>query len=1588
MKSMSILLIGEREGDAHMVQQIIDGATWVDPNLQQVVTLQQAFSLLDASHVDIILLMLPFADHGWEEVLEALQSNYSTIPVVVFTGEKDDDIALKALQKGAQDYLFKNRINEEIFQRTLSYAIERHRKSRKIEHLNLVLRTLRAINSLIVSEKDPQRLIQEACNKLVEIRGYDNAWITLTDDGSRIGGHAAAGPLGEKQLNAMFSQYETYGRCVQQALGTSQVLIFDRDEEGCMDCPLMNHHMSSSVMFKRLEYQHELLGVLWVCLPDEFAREKEEQSFFTEIAADLAFALYNMELEHQCHESDVAWRKTKARYRSLFSNVPIGLYVSRPDGTIVDANPALVRLLGFPDKDSLLQIHALDLYVDEKDRKKWRNLMKAHQEVYQFETVLRRYDGELIWILENTRSIVDQTGRVVRYEGSMQDITHSKKTLEKNDFLARLLRSVSQAIVATDPGGVISYWGNGAEYMFGWTAHDVIGWNINQVTIPDVSQRKAVDVMEALRNGYSWSGEMKLLRQGGALFDAIVSESPVFDEKGNLESIIGVYTDITNRKKAEQALEESEQKYRKLFESLPVGLYQSDPERRLLDVNHAALDIMGYKQSGDLIGKTLPGVFVHQEDHQEWLRLTQGNDQVQGYEVQLYHQNGSKRWVSLNSRTVRGQDGRVQYYEGSLEDITRRKEAESRIHRQIDEMKFLSESALELIQLTTPREIYQNIGLSIQRLIPGAAVVVSSFNTPNQMARVEAIHGLDHRWNELTGLLGQNPLGMQFAIDEKEQKRMLHRRFFRERDNTDPLIRRWLSVKATRKLMDAISLGSIYGMGLSRNQILFGTVNIGLPKGEKLKEEEVIQAYITQATIALHKSIAECQLQENERLLRRAQDIAHLGSWEIDLDTGQTTWSDELFRIFGYSPAAFEPTLEKEMQWIHPEDRPAVDQAHHNLFKQNTGYELEKRILQPDGSFRWVYSRGEMLYDAYNKPLKAVGVLLDITDRKIQEQKIQEQCKDMQFLSETALEMIQQTDPRQIYSYIAEQVLKLLGKGVVIVNSYDPQTDRYTIEHLEGLEDRMEQVVEILGSEPAGSVFQIERITTQKYMEPILQEYELNSTPVDQKDRYTKVDHQLIQQLGFHRYYAMGLAKDDQLLGTVTIMTPDNKKPQKLEVIQAFLIQSAITLQKVLAERELNQKNVVLEKMKKQLWDSNQELQQFNQQIEERQEQLQEAFSKAEESDRLKSAFLANLSHEIRTPMNAILGFAHLLNKKEMPDERKKQFIDIIHAKGEQLMQLINDIIDISKIQSHQFEIQPESFNLNHLFRQIELSYNSQMKVSHKEEKIDLRIKTSMKNGECQIVLDKHRLEQILNNLINNALKFTHKGFVEVGYLPYNQQSLLFYVQDTGIGIKKDKQGVVFDSFRQADERMNRDYGGTGLGLAIARNLVELMGGEIWVESVPGKGSTFYFTTRWEKGVVSPTDPAVMQVRERLDDWSQKTVLITEDDHANMLHLEELLKPTGIRMLKAADGEECLELLRTHPGTDLVLMDIKLPGMDGYEITRQIKQFDERIPVIAQTAYAMKGDRETLLQAGCDDYLPKPIDKESLLEVLNRYFTV
>ena len=390
--------------------------------------------------------------------------------------------------------------------------------------------------------------------------------------------------------------------------------------------------------------------------------------------------------------------------------------------------------------------------------------------------------------------------------------------------------------------------------------------------------------------------------------------------------------------------------------------------------------------------------------------------------------------------------------------------------------------------------------------------------------------------------------------------------------------------------------------------------------------------------------------------------------------------------------------------------------------------------------------------------------------------------------------------------------------------------------------------------------------------------------------------------------------------------------------------------------------------------------------------QLRISIDKAEESDRLKSAFLANVSHEIRTPLNAITGFSALLAKPHLPPDKKTKYIKQILTGSTELVNLIDNVLDISRIESGTLKPKISEFLLNVRLAEI-LEYYNDFKIQQGKEKLNIRLNIPMGNDSLLVKTDPLRLQQILANLIENAIKFTSSGFVEFGYtiLPsqfkdIHKDSVLFFVKDSGIGIAKKNKEKIFERFVKIVDKEGQIYRGSGLGLALARDLVHMLKGEIWVESVLGKGSTFYFTIPYPRPRVKETKDKTKTEKDRIN-LSDKTILIAEDTESNFLYLKEILSSTGIKLLRAKDGLEAIELFRKNKDTiNLIFMDILMPEYDGFEASQRIREINENVTIIAQTAFTFEGELENGLYAGCfTDYLLKPFDLKTINKLLEKY---
>ena len=388
--------------------------------------------------------------------------------------------------------------------------------------------------------------------------------------------------------------------------------------------------------------------------------------------------------------------------------------------------------------------------------------------------------------------------------------------------------------------------------------------------------------------------------------------------------------------------------------------------------------------------------------------------------------------------------------------------------------------------------------------------------------------------------------------------------------------------------------------------------------------------------------------------------------------------------------------------------------------------------------------------------------------------------------------------------------------------------------------------------------------------------------------------------------------------------------------------------------------------------------------VESRTAELTKALEKATESDRLKTAFLQNISHEIRTPMNGILGFAGLLKDPGLSSKDQQDYIRIIEKSGARMLNTINQLMDISKIETGQMDVVLSKISVNQMMEEVVRFF----KPEAAQKGVRLSYKDKLTKQKDPLETDNEKLHTILSNLVKNAIKFTHQGSIELGCkaVETNQEPFVqFYVKDTGIGVPKKKQKVVFDRFIHADIEDKMAYQGTGLGLSISKAYVEILGGKIWVESQQGKGSVFYFTlpafgvehfeTTYEEGFSKP------------DTTSEKLkIMVVEDDDLSERFLTTIIKSLSKETLVARTANEALEFYRQNPDIDLIFMDIGLPDMNGYAVTKEIRKLNKKVVIIAETAFAFSGDREKAMAAGCDDYISKPIIKEELMILVKNHF--
>ena len=741
--------------------------------------------------------------------------------------------------------------------------------------------------------------------------------------------------------------------------------------------------------------------------------------------------------------------------------------------------------------------------------------------------------------------------------------------------------------------------------------------------------------------------------------------------------------------------------------------------------------------------------------------------------------------------------------------------------------------------------------------------------------------------------------------------------------------------------------------------------------------------------------------------LEEAEKVAHVGHWEFKYKAKKISWSREVFNILQipfspkipYNPRAI-------MSMVHPEDRKRTRRLFWESVRKHGNFDCTYRILLEDKSIKYIFLRGHHVFDQNGHVIRSFGTIQDITSGNIANQALANSEKRYRTLFENSYQGIIIIDRQtgqiklanrafcELFGYTLEEALECNVRDLHPEDNFQHNSSWMQVTEKVFLQD-----VNCLRKD--GSVFPVEvhasSVTLDESPCVIVIFSDLTEAYQIEYDRYmlnVAVEHSDIEIVinnpdGSFDYCSPALLgrlgytweelKTMCLWDIETTITKDyieniweqfrSRKTIKGEGIQIAKDGTKFEINFVADYAKIGSRELICCRI------------QDITEMKKREAILESAREKAEESDRLKSFFLANISHEIRTPMNGILGFADLLRRNDLPPEKCRQYAQIISDCGNNLMQLLNDILDISRIEAGEIDFKKEEFCVNKVIEELYNSYEPQTRQNGKN--LSLQMHKSLRDDEAVIYSDRHHLHQIFTYLLDNAFKFTEQGEILIGYHA-KRNGIEFFVKDSGSGIAHELLDKIFEPFRQGEEILSRKYHGSGLGLTIAKSYVESLGGYMWVESEVGQGTTFYFNLSYPANAnikaSLPVIPAEMEY-----DWKERTILIVEDNHVGFMLLKNLLENTGAKVLRAETAQQAIDMVKTVPELDLILMDVRLPDFTGWEASKIIKKSNPGLPIVIQTANATVEDEIKSFQAGCDAHLTKPIIKKQFYSTLEKF---
>lgn len=1063
------------------------------------------------------------------------------------------------------------------------------------------------------------------------------------------------------------------------------------------------------------------------------------------------------------------------------------------------------------------------------------------------------------------------------------------------------------------------------------------------------------------------------------------------DEHGKPLRMLGAHQDITALKQAKEKLRlekeaaiESEERYKAMYENAPIAFQSLDIDGNIVDVNPQWLKTLGYNRE-EVIGKWF-GDFLD-EAFVEHFKINFPVFKKQGFinnvQFKLRKKDGEIIYVSFEGSIGIDNIGTFKQTYCTFKDITNEKKAE-------EETTILAE-----MLNTAPNSITIHNGAGI-------------FLYANQ------------KTFELHGYEPEEFLALNLKeVDVPESAELIEKRIKSIYENGYGTF----EVEHFRKD------GSKFPLEVFVKQVDW--------KGSPALLS--IATDISERKKMLNELIsAKKRAEESEHRLKLASSSAELGIWDWNVKENTMVWDERMFELYGVNAEIFVNTVDAWLNGLHPEDKELAVFESNEALKGNKPFNTTFRVLHPDGKVLYIKADGLVLRNSKGEAIRMIGINRDITAGKINEIEL---IKSKEKAEESERKLIEAQKLSHVgnWEYIIDTDTVTWSKELynIFERPYDLPAPKYSEQRLYYTEESFaildkavqdclrheipyEIELDIITSSGAvkqiiskgkvikdknkniiGSYGTAQDITQAKIMERELISAKENAE--ESEERWKNLFNNSPNAVAIYKAVDNG---NDFVFTDLNLTSQEIDKIDRDQVIGKRISEvfpASVELgflnvfNRVWQTGETERMDVTFYKDSRiDGWRENliyklktgEIVAIYNDvtAIKKVEEALINAKEKAEEANRLKTEFLNNMSHEIRTPMNGIIGFSEMYSKEGITDEKRKYYSKIVQDSSRQLLRIIDDILEISTLETKQEKIIEGQFCLNDLIKEIFSIFN----LKAKERRIPIYIKKELPDKQSEIISDRSKLNKILSNLLENALKFTNEGYVEIGYF-VKEENLMLYVKDTGIGISPQNQEIIFERFSQEDKEISKKIGGLGLGLSISKENAKLLGGNITLKSEKGKGSIFYVTIPYKPAqkiiidsTVALSDP---YIKTKADETL--TILVAEDEEVNYLYIEALFEEITDRNIilhHAINGKEAVDLCLNNE-IDLVLMDIKMPIMGGLEASEKIKAKFPHLPIIALTAYSAEPDRQLALKHGCDDFISKPINEKKLFEMLNQFIS-